>query len=79
MGLAELFLELGKNEPALEAVRQAVDLEPQNPKYLDMLVEVSVKCGNKESANEAYQQLRMANPENNKLAVLKDKINQMPS
>jgi len=79
IGLAELFLELGKNEPALEAVRQAVDLEPQNPKYLDMLVEVSVKCGNKDLANEAYQQLRMANPDNNKLAVLKDKINQMPS
>ncbi len=77
--LAEVLSEMGRNDLVLESISQAAELEPQNPKYLDMLIEFSVKCGNKDLASEAYQQLRMVNPENNKLAVLKDKIENMPS
>jgi len=44
-----------------------------------MLIEFGVKCGNKEIAEDAWHKLRMVNPENSKLAVLKDKIDQMPS
>ena len=77
--LAEILSEVGRDDLALEAIRQAAELEANNPKYLDMLVEFGVKCGNKEIAEEAWQQLRMVNPENNKLTILKDKIDKMPS
>lgn len=77
--LSDLLQQINRNDTALEAVRQAVELEPCNPKYLDMQVELSVLCGDKKLAEETYQQLRMVNPENQKLAVLKDKIENMPS
>jgi tetratricopeptide (TPR) repeat protein len=72
--LGELLLSMDQPEPALEAIEQALDLEPENPKYLDMLVETSIIVGNKDLAEEGYQRLRMVNPENQKLAVLKDRI-----
>lgn len=76
--LADLLRQINRNETALEAIKQAVELEPCNPKYLDMQVELGVLCGDKKLAEETYQQLRMVNPENQKLAVLKDKIENMP-
>lgn len=72
--LAELLAELKQGETALEAMHQALDLEPQNPKYLDMMVEISIMVGNKESASKAFQALRMANPENQKLPIFKERI-----
>jgi cytochrome c-type biogenesis protein CcmH/NrfG len=70
---------VGHDELALESLRQAVELDPNNPRYLDMLVEFGVKCGNKEIAEEAWQQLRMVNSENGKMTALRDSIDQMPS
>lgn len=75
--IAELMLSIDKFDTAQEAVKQAVELEPQNPKYLDMLVEVSIKCGDKPSAEDAFQRLRMVNPENQKLEVLRGRIESM--
>lgn len=77
MKIAELFLSIDKASTALEAVRQAVELEPENPKYLDMMAEVSIKCGDKQSAEDAFQKLRMANPENQKLEVLRERIQKL--
>ncbi len=77
--LAELLKDLGQHETALEAIMQAVELEPENPKYLDFLVEVSILAGDKNAAEEGVQRLRMANPDNQKLDVLRDKIRKMES
>lgn len=78
MKIAELLRGICQNDTALEAVKQAVELEPQNPKYLDFLAETSILVGDKNLAEEAFQHLRMVNPENQKLDILKDKISQMP-
>lgn len=75
--LAELLERLEQYQPALEAVKQAVELEPQNPKYLDNMVELAIIVGNKELGEKGYQTLRMVNPENQKLAVLKEKISKL--
>lgn len=75
--IAELLLSIDKPGTAQEAVKQAVELEPQNPRYLDMMVEVSIKCGDKQSAEESFQRLRMVNPENQKLDVLRERIGEM--
>jgi tetratricopeptide (TPR) repeat protein len=76
--LANLLQELDRLDAALEAIKQAVELEPQNPKYLDNKVELSVLCGNKKLAEESWRELRMTNPENQKLALWKEKIDQLP-
>ncbi len=73
----ELLLRLNQGDSALEAIRQAVELSPNNPKYLDKLIEASIMVGNKKLAEEGYQQLRMTDPENRRLGVLKDKIDRL--
>lgn len=75
--LGDLLTELRQYPTALEAVKQAVDLEPQNPKYLDMLASTAILTGDKALAEEAIQALRMVNPENQRLAVLKDQREKM--
>jgi len=72
--LAESFLKIDQPEPAKEAALQAVDLEPQNPKYLDLLIEIAIICGDKALALKTYNDLRLVNPENQKLDNFKDRI-----
>ncbi len=72
--LSELMMQLQQYPTALEAIRQALELEAQNPKYLDMLTEISIMVGNKEEAKAAWEELRRVNPDNQKLDMLKDKI-----
>jgi len=72
--LAELLVKVDQPEVAREAVLQAVELEPQNPKYLDLLIEIAIICGDKPLALKAYNDLRLVNPENQKLGSLKDRV-----
>jgi tetratricopeptide (TPR) repeat protein len=72
--LAELYAKAGHPDLGLEAVSQAVELEPKNPKYLDLLIETAIICGNRNVADVAFEELRLVNPENQKLAELKEKI-----
>ena len=75
--LAELLLKVDQPLVAKEAVLQAVELEPQNPKYLDLLIETAILCQDKNLAGEAYQSLRLVNPENSKLSEFKDRISKI--
>lgn len=75
--LAELLLKVGQNEIAKEAIMQAVELEPQNPKYLDFLLETAILCQDKKLATEAFSKLRMSNPENSKLPDFKYRIDSL--
>lgn len=72
--LAELLLKVGQPDVATESILQAVELEPQNPKYLDLLIEIAIICGNKDMALKGYGELRLVNPENQKLHSFKDRI-----
>ncbi len=76
--LAELYAKNGHLDLALDAAGQAVELEPKNPKYLDLLVETAIICGNREMAEKNFNELRLVNPENNKLIELKEKIDKIP-
>lgn len=75
--LADLLLKVGQNEVAKEAIMQAVELEPQNPKYLDFLLETAILCQDKKLATEAFSKLRMSNPENSKLPDFKYRIDSL--
>ena len=73
--LAELLIKVSQPEVAKEAILQAVELEPRNPKYLDLLIETVLLCGDKEMAVKAYNELRLVNPNNQKLADFHQRIN----
>lgn len=75
--IGELLADINQCEGALEAMLQAGELEPENKVYLDKIVDISVKCGNKDSAEEYYQKLRMLDPENSRLDVLRGKIDSL--
>lgn len=75
--LAELLLKVAEPEIAKEAILSAVDLEPKNPKYLDLLTEVGIQCGDKHLAKQGFDELRLANPKNQKLPGFQDRINSL--
>ena len=72
--LYELLTKLGQPETALVAIQEALNLEPQNPKYLDNFIEASIIVGNKNLAEDGYQRLRMVNPENQKISTFRERI-----
>ncbi len=72
--IALLLKDLGHYPTALEAASQAVELEPQNPKYLDNFIELSIMSENLDMAEQGYAELRIVNPDNQKLRVFKERI-----
>lgn len=72
--IAELLSRLDQYETALEAINQAVELEPQNPRYLDILVETAILCEQIDIAESGLRNLRTVNPDNQKIEILQDKI-----
>jgi tetratricopeptide (TPR) repeat protein len=72
--LAELLLKVKQPHVAKEAILPAVELEPRNPKYLDLLVEIAILCSDQPLAERAFKELRLANPENQKLESMRLRI-----
>lgn len=77
LDLAEVYLNLDEADKAFEITSQAAGLEPLNPRILDFLIEVSIIVRDKEAALKAFHQLKESNPENQKLAELKEKIDKL--
>ncbi len=61
-------------EAALENIREALDLEPNNPRFLDLILDLSIMKKDKDLATEYFNKLAAVNPENNKLATWQEKI-----
>jgi len=76
--LAWICFQLGLQTEALEYGRQALDAEPNNPRYLDLILSLSIMKKDKKSALDAWQRLASVNPENNKLPELHAKIEELP-
>lgn len=75
--LFDLLFELKQYETALEAIQQALELEPQNPKYLDKFIETSILMRRKDLAEIGYRELRMVNPDNQKLISFEQRIEEI--
>ncbi len=75
--LAWVCYELGLMDAALEYTRQALDAEPNNPRYLDLILDLSIMRKDKKLALASWEKLAAANPENNKLPELKSKIDSL--
>jgi len=77
LDLSRVQLALGDSIGAFESSRRTVELEPNNPKFLDALVEASIVAGKREWAVETLEKLRSVNPENQKLAEVTSRIDAM--
>ena len=62
---------------ALASINKAYKLERNNPRYLDTKLEISIIKKDKISALEAYENLVKVNPDNQKLADFKEKIDEL--
>lgn len=78
LDLCQVELALGDSTGAFESCRRAVELEPNNPKFLDALVEASIVAGKRDWASEALEKLRAVNPENQKLSEFSARVEQLP-
>jgi tetratricopeptide (TPR) repeat protein len=75
--LAELLVKVNQPQIAKEAILSALELEPKNPKYLDLLTEIAILVPDRPLALKAYKELRLVNPNNQKLDYFKGRIHQL--
>ncbi len=83
-GISEIYFNLALIEKekedldsALKNIKKALKLEPNNPRYLDTSLEISIIKKDKISALDAYERLAKVNPENGKLEDFKDRIDSL--
>ncbi len=82
--LSSIYYELSKvcegNEEykeALDNIIRATEIEPNNPRYLDMKLEISIMNKDKGVALDAFEKLKEVNPDNNKLKEFEKKIREL--
>jgi len=64
-------------DEALVNIKEALIIEPNNPRYLDNMLETSIIKKDKALALETYKKLGTINPENKKLKDFKKQISQL--
>jgi Tfp pilus assembly protein PilF len=69
--------KLNDHKNALLMYQKAVDLKPNDPRYLDYLLEESIINKKKYLALKVFDQLKEANPENQKLDEFKKRIEEI--
>jgi tetratricopeptide (TPR) repeat protein len=72
--LAAIYRDTGEAVNSLETIKMAAKLAPNNPRYLDALLEISIINKDKITAQDALEKLAAVNPENGKLAEFKAAI-----
>lgn len=73
--LAKINLKLEQIEDSLNNVNKALNIEADNPKFLDFLLDLSIIMKDKDLANKTFRRLKEANPDNNRLLEIQEKIN----
>jgi len=75
--LALIYEESGDLFSATDNMKHALKLEPNNPRYLDTTLRISIIIKDKVLALEAYQRFLRVNPENQKLSEFKRQIDEI--
>lgn len=75
---AQCLQALEEFDEARTQIRGLIERDTNNPKYLDKAVELSILCKDRVSAQEAFHNLKKANPDNQKLASFEEQIRQLP-
>jgi len=61
----------------LGSIKRSLEKHPNNPRYLDTMIEISIINKDKISALEAFDKLKEANPDNKKLEEWKKEIRKL--
>lgn len=56
---ADIYIAYGRYPQAVDLLKTAIDNDPQNPAYRVKLAELSAEMGNKEEAQEQYNELKI--------------------
>jgi tetratricopeptide (TPR) repeat protein len=75
--LAELGMEKNNLVEPSSHIVEALQVIPNNPRYLDMKLEISIINKDKNTAEEALDKLAEVNPENQKLEDFRKKISEI--
>jgi cytochrome c-type biogenesis protein CcmH/NrfG len=75
--LGKVYEILGKIDKSLDNYLKANAIEPNNPKYLDKVIDLAIIVKDKGLAKKTYRQLKEINPENAKLARFKEALEKM--
>ncbi|MFA5886629.1 MAG: hypothetical protein WC863_02500 [Patescibacteria group bacterium] len=75
--LASVEKESDNLEEALENMHEALEREPNSPRYLDLILDLSIMKKDKELAQAFLTRLAAVNPENQKLEEWKGKIDKI--
>ena len=60
---------------AIKNFKEALKLQPNNPKLLDLLLKISIMVKDKKIANSTLKLLKLADPENQKIQDLENEVN----
>lgn len=75
--LGEIDCALENKDAALKDYRKAVLIEPNNPRFLDLLLHFSIIERDKKLAKRTLQQLIKANPDNQKIKELEKTVEEI--
>ncbi len=75
--LAWVNENLNNNLEALEHIREALEFEPNQPRYLDLAIDLAIKQKDKNFAILMLDRLREVNPENAKLEEWAEEITEI--
>lgn len=75
--LGLVYKEIEDLEKSVLYLKKAVKLDPNNPKHLDALIEISILDKDKFLAHETFRKLKKVNPENQKLSEIEKQINEI--
>jgi len=76
--LADVYELMDKPDKALESYLKANAILPNNPKFLDKVIELAIIAGDKGLAKKTCNRLKEINPENAKLGQFREALEKMP-
>jgi len=76
--LGGIYELMGKFDKALDANLKANAILPNNPKYLDKVIDLAISVGDKGLAKKTYKRLKEINPKNAKLEQFREALEKLP-
>ena len=77
--LARYYIKYGSSELAWNHAREATDLDPSSPRFLEISVEAAILVADRAEAEDRLNRLRMLSNDRSRLQSLRERIDAMPS
>ncbi len=74
IALGEVYILDNMPNQAMQCFQEAIKLEPNNPRNLDLLIQTALMLEDVDAAEKYHTKLKEVNPENVKLAEIKSQI-----